>query len=512
MAGGRGAAGRGEARPPARVLLAALVVAVAAGCDPARQEGGTLRVVTRDPVLQLDPHTVDDPMTQDALGNVFETLVRFDADMALAPSLARSWTSPAETTWRLELVRDARFHDGRPLRARDVKYSIERARTHPRSWLKAEMALVEGVELRGEFALELHTAGPAPLLLNNLARLRIVPEGDDAPAVGTGPYRAAAFAGDGSLVLARNDAYWRGRPRWERVTVRPVEGPRERTAALLRGEADVVDMPSEETLAPVQRDARFRVVRHPAMRLAILGLRVVDDPRNPFADPDVRRAVDLALDRRELVRTALGGAAEPASQLAPPGVFGYVPDATVPAGDLAAARAVLARSRHPRGFRDVLLFADANRAIGAFVAGHLRAIGIDLLEREVTWEEQDALMMAQQAPAYVFHMTFPTADTSDLLQAGFHTRVPERGDGLLNFSGHSDPAMDGLIEQSRHEMRSEVRARLLRQAMQAALASRAWIPLCLRSHVFATRADLAWKRPVLSSAQARQYDDIAPVR
>jgi peptide/nickel transport system substrate-binding protein len=234
------------------------------------------------------------------------------------------------------------------------------------------------------------------------------------------------------------------------------------------------------------------VVRHPAPHLGILGFLVTPEG-GPFADPAVREAIDLALDREALVRHAVAGQGQPAAHLAPRGVFG-APDERVPrAVDLAAARKALSRSSRPGGFRADLSHGVANAALAEGVGRQLLPIGIELRPVFRPWEELDPALQARRVPAYLFHMTYPTLDAGRLLATSFRTPVPDRGFGLLNFSGFQDAEVDALIERSSRELDPARRLALLRAALSRVEAARAWLPLYVRQSVFLARPGLLWE-------------------
>ena len=147
------------------------------------------------------------------------------------------------------------------------------------------------------------------------------------------------------LVLVRND-YFQGPPpavARARFVVEP--DAQERIAKLFRGEADVADhVPLDQVDALRQKG--LQVFSGPTLRVLFLGLRV-DTP--PFDDPRVREAIDLSLDREELIRRAYQGRTVPASQTVPPAGVGYNPAIPVTTPNQVRARALLAEAGHAQG-------------------------------------------------------------------------------------------------------------------------------------------------------------------
>lgn len=472
----------------ASLLLGSLLVAACSGHGER-----VLRVSTRTPVTSLDPQATDDYATLQVFSHVYEPLVVFDNDGRIVPHLAASWVNPSDRTWRFELRRGVRFQDGRPLTADDVKFTLDRGRSLPDSWIRQNVPLLDRANVLDDHTVELVTTSPAPLLLNQITAVLILPRGSDPSrtSLGTGPYRLVRRSEDGSeVVLERIDRHWRSRPFWDSAVFRTQADGRLRLDDVLEGRADIAEAPRVEDIPRLLGSPGAQLLQQVGLAVAILGFEV---EAGPFSDPLVRHALLLALDRRALVRDVLGGWATPATQLAPPGVFGYVPDLAYVEQDVQAARSALALSRFPGGFSETLYLTERDASVARFVARAAAALGIHLDLREVAWAELDRLMSARQAPAYILHMTFPNFDTSDILTWAFHTRMADRRYGLLNFSGYSDPTLDRVLEESERELSSRRRYDLLRRSMEAAVASRVWLPLCVPAQVFAARKGLAWE-------------------
>ena len=482
--------------PPLARKRVVVSLAVVALCSCAGTEEKTLRIVLRTPPLSLDPQTTDDNSTLEVLGNVYEPLVRFDADLKLVPHLAARWTNPNETTWRFELRRDVTFQGGRPLSARDVKFTLDRALRHPESWVKSAIPLAEKALVRDDHTIDIVTRGPAALLLNQLTEVMVLPQGSEDSLGkrpnGTGPYRLVHWVAKRRAELERFDGYWGPKPRWSRATFQAEPDGRARIDAVLRGAADIGEAPAIDDVPRLLATPGARLLRHPGLRVAILGFNLEPSPGNPFAEASVRQAASLALDRKAIIREALSGLAAPVSQLAPAPVFGYLPDMPPLEQDLGAAHAALGASRLPGGFEEVLYFTERDRRVASMIVRQAAAVGIRFEPKEVAWEELDRLMMARRARAYVFVMTFPSVDATDLLLTGFHTPSEDRRYGMLNFSAYSDREMDCLIEESDRDLNYRSRLGTLRRAMEKAVAADAWLPLCAPDTLFAVRRGLTW--------------------
>jgi peptide/nickel transport system substrate-binding protein len=468
-----------------------LLLSFALCCSQQREE--PLRIVHQSAVVSLDPQTTDDFTSLSVLSNVYETLLRLDENLHLLPALAVSWSNPDENTWRFELRRNVTFQDGRPFTALDVKYTIDRGIQDPASFIKAEIPEVQETRVIDDHTVDVITSKPFPLLLVKMAYIMIIPRGSESyvqkRCVGTGPYRLTSYLPGKQVVLERFDQYWGHTPRWKRALITWNADAQARLKEVQEGRADIVDDPPKVDLS----DSRtVQVIQHSSLTVMLLGFSVKSGPQNPFSDLRVRRAVSLSIDRAALIAKALAGRADAVSQLAPPGVFGFVSDLPLPETDQAQAKRLLAEAGFPNGFRRPLYFVDAYKGVAAQIAEQVRPLGISLDLQETDRAGMDKLLFDQNAPAYVLRYSFPSLDSSDLLYFGFHTMTPDRSFGVLNFSGYSDPALDGILESSATQMDLRERYLLLKEGMQKAMESNVWIPLCVRLNLFAASRKIRW--------------------
>ena len=306
--------GRPGVRSPPRWIAAVVAAAALVDCAPAprRTAAGPMRVGLYAAPLSLDPHLENEFLTSAVLANVFEGLTSLDGAMRVEPALAVSWDTPAPSTWRFRLRPGARFQDGRRVCARDVAWSLERARRHPRSGVSHYLADVVDVRVAAPDVVEIRTQASTSLLLNRLSFVAIVPEGSPAEIrspIGTGPYRLSPEGFPEDLTLQRSDVYWGRRPPEPVVRLLVVKDPARARAMLLSGDLDVSLSPRPGRGGPAAPgEPCCRVVAQPAVVVEALLCRV---DRPPFDDLRVRRALDLALDRPALVARTLKGWGEP---------------------------------------------------------------------------------------------------------------------------------------------------------------------------------------------------------
>ena len=201
----------------------------------------------------IDPHFNNAGNDASTMRNIYDSLLNFDVNQAIGPSLAASWRVVDPLTWEIWLREGVRFHDGSPFTAEDVVFSLTRAKdvpNSPSSWARnvgdiATMTIVDPHTIR------VTSRVPTPLLLEQIGQVYIVSrrvaEGASTSdfnagraAIGTGPMRFVSWTPGDQMRLQRFDGHWRGAVEFERVTVRFITNPAARVSALLSGGVDVI--------------------------------------------------------------------------------------------------------------------------------------------------------------------------------------------------------------------------------------------------------------------------------
>ena len=465
-----------------------------------------LRFSLEGRLLTFDPHLHDEGATWSTLCNLFEGLVRFDANLKIEAALAQSWSNPDATHWLFQLRPGVRFHDGRPLGAEDVAYSIRRAAMYERSVIRPYFTSIRQVNALDPLRVEIETREPDPLLLNKLTFAYVVPRAAslENPAlankpVGTGPYRFDHWLTENRFLLKRFDDYWGRRSIFPQVEVSHIHEARERVAALLAGGVDLTRSLQGEDVPRIDAKPGYRAKVAGTITVMLLTLHVAQKPGapgNPLAQQSVRQAVHLALDRQEIVRRGFGGLARPAYQLVPPEVFGF--DHQLPPGgrDVARARALLASAGYADGFRLDVCATSLSRLVGEVIRDNLGEIGIKVALRVLPWDELYRRFRSDSPPqASIFGWSCNSGDESDFLDTCLHSRQSggEARMGELNTTGWSNPELDGLIAESRHVMRVQDRLAILGRINRIALEQLPYIPLTIDTEIYGHVASVEWE-------------------
>lgn len=472
-----------------KVLAAPALLLVLASCGRPAAPPAPIRVTVHSDPLSLDPHLQNEVLTFGILANVYDGLTALDADLKVRPALVTSWENPDDRTWRFHLRPEKRFSDGRPVRAEDVAFSIDRALKHPRSQLVSYLVEVESVRAIDPGTVEITTKRPFAALLNKLAFVYIVPK--DSPLeitapIGSGPYRVAAYQKGRLLRLEPVPQPQGQEPPGPQIEFLPSSKSSERLALLLSGAADIVQDLSPVDVTRVKESACCTAVSRPSTVVIYLHC-LANEPL--FRDRRVRQAVHLALDRGRLVAASVRGYGQPASQMVGPGVFGYDPGLSVARRDLPEARRLLAEAGYPNGFEVTLEMREGRNA--EELARQLAEVGIKVRIVTRPWTEMYARLSRREVPFYYGGLASVTADASDIFDSAVHS--VEHGYGATNQAGTSNARLDRLIEESGATMQPEARRTLLQSCMRLVMEDLYLLPLYVQHDIYAQAKSVVWE-------------------
>jgi peptide/nickel transport system substrate-binding protein len=467
----------------------------------------------------LDPHR-EASRASALLYSAYEALLDVDAALKPHPGLAESWSNPEERTWVFRLRQGVRFHDGAPLRAADVAFTLRRLLGDRSLESGYYLTDVADVRVTDERTIAVTTIRPAALLATRLAFVRIVREGSSPEALahevnGTGAYRVEAYVPGRELRFLRNAAYWGKPPPVERATVFLGQPAPAAAAGLLEGRFQVAafdggtpsrELPVGPDLESFRRNSLY--VSYLAYDLGRATTPLVAARPNPFRDIRVRHALDFALDRARLGADP-GDPADPATQLVPAGVLGFEPGISRPPTDRPRARALLREAGLASGFATTLHARAVVAAQAHEVSRQLLDVGIEVEVRVLGEAQYRELLAAGGSSFWIDTWSCATADAGELFENALHSFDPGRRLGLFNRSGHADPALDQAIEASARIAAPNARRIALQAVMRTATDQLLWIPLSVAPELFVVRRGVAFQP---RASGAIRISDLEPVR
>jgi peptide/nickel transport system substrate-binding protein len=451
---------------------------------------GDVVVAVGNDLITLDPQAVQDYPGRVIYGNVFESLFVRGSDGALEPLLAAAPPTPVDaTTWEVALRTDVRWHDGSPFTAADVAYSINRVVDPDFRTQQASLFLtIVGAEVVDESTVRIRTSSPDPILADRLALLLIVKDGDaERPdfaehPIGTGPYAFVSRTPGSETVIERWQDY--RQPLAEApdsLTLRVMPEPRTRVAALENGEVDIVPALSPDDVPLVPRAEAVTGTEAMLLRL--------NARSGVLADERLRQAINLAVDRQELVDALFSGYAEPANcQIAAPTVFGHAPSLEVPPYDPERARRLIEQA----GAEGATLSFTApasrfakGREIAQAVESYLEDVGFDV-ELEFPSDQVMAKQLLQ--PPSFPNIFMYSANTEFFDETKQLQWLTTRG----QFSGSADEAIDELAEQVQQELDPEAREQLFAQINERACENVSNVYLFFQQDLYGLSDDIDW--------------------
>ncbi len=448
------------------------------GGSPSGGPSGTLAIGLSADAESMDPYRVYQNAGFSVMYAIFDTLVTIAPDGSLGPGLADSWTSPDSTTLELKLHPGVKFQDGEPFNSGAVRFSLYRIadidpatnKPYPvgdaqrlNSAFASNFASLDSVEVVDPLTVKVHLKAPDSGLLGNLGTLQMLPPqyyaqvGDAGFAlkpIGTGPFRFVEWVKDDHITLAANPDYWdspRGKPLVATVIFRPIPDSATRISELATGGIQIMeDLPPDQA-AQVKAAGDQAVYLSDAHSIAIWlttdkGGNLATSPGDQataiaaLANPAVRRALNMAIDRKTIVATILDGFGEPMNSLWVSGDKGFDPSLPAIAFDPAAARQLLAQQGYPNGFAvNMDICTCDNSAIYEAVVGMLANVGVQVTLKPAELSQfNDAWGKGDTNPLRGARLGFPVDPNTEL-----YLWLDSKG----YLSRYNNPAVDALINQ-----------------------------------------------------------------
>jgi peptide/nickel transport system substrate-binding protein len=258
---------------------------------------------------------------------MYDSLLEWDRDLVIQPALAESYeVNEDATSYIFKLRQGVLFHNGQEMTAKDVKYSFDMAPKPPPPGIEvAYLANVAGVEVVDDYTVTITMSKPDPTLPGVIAWARytaIVPEGifDQinvlSEGIGTGPYRLVEFVSNDRVVYTCNEDYWKpGVPCIRDVTLKVLPDEQSRVAALRSGEIDGATL-SADVARTLENDETLQILEGLTSAPRVIQFNTTEDV--PWRDVRVRQAINLAIDRQEIIDNVYGGRAQLTGAI-PPG-------------------------------------------------------------------------------------------------------------------------------------------------------------------------------------------------
>jgi glutathione transport system substrate-binding protein len=485
-----------------RCVFAVVSVALLSGCRPAHRAPTEIVIMQSEAPRSMDPADHTATYTTAVLNPMYEGLTRFNQQLQLTPALATEWHSSADgMLWTFKLRSNVRFHDGSPFNAAAVVSSFQRMLDVKRG-LAGSTSIrrsVESVRALDQSTVVFRLNAPFATFPNLLATTSIVsPKADhdgylSRHAVGTGPYRFAEWKTGEYVREVRNEDYWGRKLRPTELRWMWTTEPALMNMAILAGEVDLVNPLPAIFADALQHDRKIRLMQRVSAAVFWVALNT---KYKPLSDVRVRRALNYATDRVNLVRSQLRGYGQPANSSLAPAVANYAADTKGYSYDPEKARALLTAAGYADGFQlniavqeSQVNFAEALQGMWAQV--HV-SLAIQQLETGVFSQtifgspEQKA---ATRTDSVFASWSSPTLDAERQLGPLFRTKSWSPAGANLGF--YSNPKLDKLLDLATAELDLQKQKALYQEAQQILSDDAPDVALYYALDLAATRGDLS---------------------
>ncbi len=468
--------------------------------------GDTTRLVQ----LFVDPPTLDPHLTTDATSariivEVFGGLVTIDRNLDIVPDLAESWNiSDDGRVYTFNLREGAKFHDGKPVTAHDVQWSLERV-TNPltespvadqylgdivgvKEKLAGDATTISGVRLIDEQTIEITIDEAKSYFLAKMTyptgfvldkeNVEANPRSWFREPNGTGPFRLEEYEVGVTLVLGRNENFHLGPPKLEEVEFKLSGG----TSMLMYENDEIhvagVGLADLDRLNDPSNDLYPELETAPAsFSVNYIGLNV-NEP--PLDDVKVRQALNLAIDKQEIATIVLGDLVKPADGILPPNFPGYDESVSGYDFDPIRARQLLEESKYGDDLENI-------PPITITTPGNFGAnVSLDMEVILQMWERNLGITAEFQQTEYATFLKDLHKGRFQMFDIGWIADYPDpenfldilfHSESTNNHTHYSNPEVDDLLLRARVETDTTTRYNLYNQAEQMILDDAPWVPL-----------------------------------
>jgi len=513
---------RGFVRLPVlSALLAGVMFAAGAAVAPAAQ-AQTFKFANQGDALSMDPHSLNESFQLAFTGNIYEPLIGRGKKLELVPALATDWKQTSPTTWRFNLRKNVRFHDGTPFTADDVIFSYGRAQDAG-SDVKTYVGSIKEIRKVDDHTVDMITSEPFPILPDVVTNWYImskkwseenratqpvdkrkgVENTASFKANGTGPYRLRSREPSIRTTLQRNPSYWgKIEGNVQEVVFTPIGNPSTRVAALLSGEIDMMEPVPVQDIARVSANPNLKVLQGPELRTIFLGMDQSRNEllfsnvkgKNPFKDKRVRQAFYQAIDVNAIQKSVMRGASAPTGLMIAPGITGFPAELNkrLPY-DVEAAKKLMAEAGYPQGF-EVGMNCPNDRyvndeSICKAVAAMLDRINVKVNLSAETKGTYFPKILSRNTSFYMLGWTPGSYDSHNPLFALMAT-PGAGGQGQFNLGSYSNARVDELTKAVAVETDVKKRNAMIAEAMKIHQDDVGHIPLHQQALAWAAKKNV----------------------
>ena len=478
-------------------LLAAACLCMAVSMTSFAADKTDIVVAMDADVDTLHPTDFSTTVELGVLNQIYDTLLYYSPDGTKDPEprIAESYEiSDDGLDYTFHLRDDVTFHDGTPVTADDVVFSIELYKAS--EYQGSQISMLSSVEATDEHTVVCHLDAPYSPFLQGICSPMIASKAyyesseDDFVnnPIGSGPYKFVSRAKGSNIKLEANEDYYRGAPEIKEVTFEVIPDSSTKAIALQTGEVNFAEIDSA-TKPQLEANPAITIAEVPTSSFSYIAMNT---DQEPFNDVKVRQAINYAIDRDNLVAVCYDGEAEVNSNICAKERFGYSDDQFQYTYDPEEAKELLAEAgiETPYNLGEILV-AEKYSNLATVIQNDLKAVGLDVT---ISVKEFNSYISDLQNGSYgitALNMTLE-GDTQTLEMAFTSDYI-----GIANNARYSDEEMDKLFGQARTETDNDKRAEVFNEIFTKAQDEAIYAVMCNPMTLYAYNSDLTCPEFVL---------------
>ncbi len=454
-----------------------------------------LTIATDAPPKSMNPHAYSSDANLSYMSNFFDGLLQ-RKEGKLVPALATGWERLDERTWKFDLRKGVKFHNGNDFTAADVAFTFTRMKDPKYSKLLNIANSIDTIETPDDYTVIFTTKKPVPWFAETMHQNFIVDKESSADRddgdyntrpIGTGAYIFDEWVKGSYVRMKANGSYWEGAPKYTTVDILPITEESTRFAALAGKRVDIVNGVPLTLYDKITTMPHVELISQPARR--VIYMDITNREGTPFEDIRVRQAIAHAINEEEIIDKVMRGQATLAHQVPDKPTVGFDPSLKRLGYDPQKAKELLTDAGYGDGFAITIAgpndrYVNDEKIIEA-VAKYLAKIGLD-----VTVDAKPKSIFFDEISEYKhnfyligwFDGSFDFGRSAEKL---LHSPDPDKGMGIYNGGAYSNPEIDKMIIDSASILDREERRKALQEINRKAVEDVAWIPLHYQQDIFA---------------------------
>ena len=437
-------------------------------CSNEVQQAIKQEIIVAQPgtISSLDPHKANDGNSLRANKMIYSRLVEADGNMNIMSGIAESWEVLNPTVTKFKLKKNIKFHNGQNLTAEDVKFSFNRIIESPRVSFVAPP--IKEIKIIDDHTIQMITKAPFAPLLEHLSHpamsiISIADKNNDLNLSpnGTGPFKFEDINLGDNLILKRNDNYFLGSAKVEKLIFKNVLEPTNRTIGLETKEIDISLNVANIDLQTIKNNEKLKLISKPSISYRYFG---INNKSKPLNNKEIRKALDYAIDKQSIVDSVIEKQGIVARSPVAEGTFGFNINIESRDYNIKKAKQILVTQNFDFSKTFTIMVASVeNRQIAEIIQNQLGKIEI-----KTKIENYDVATFLDKTGKgehdfFVGSWGNVTGDPDYALYAMYHSS----GSGFAgNRNFYSNLLVDKLLDQAKIELNKDKRKQIYEQILQ----------------------------------------------